>query len=278
MLSKFKSPFVSQCIDVLSCKHLFLMCPYSPSVFNRPEAVCKRVALGGVSVSMVDDGQISDGSGTFHAEQRIGPAHLYTVRTNTDGSTFETLAYMAPEENVMVINVTWTSSNVSEPAKPYPAIAPTKKMNVSTWTWSGGDSASTTSDGILIASRAASPALPTNSTIRAIITTIATRTHASITKPQSKLHLARVSSSNGRSVASGVVELTSGVAISLVVAVSDNLLEGNLHDPSTEAAALARSTSAAQVATDSASWWGKFWSKSSVSLPDSPEVTSTPTR
>ena len=174
----------------------------------------------------------------------------------------------------MIINATWTSPKFSKLVQRDSTTAPTKKMNVSTWSWQGGDSASTSHDGILLASRAASPALPINSSIRAIITTIATRTHASSSTPRSKLHLARVSSNDGRSVASGQVELTSGVAISLVVAVSDNLLEGNSHDPVDEAAALARSTSAAQVAIESASWWEKFWSKSSVSLPDSPQVAS----
>ena len=107
--------------------------------------------------------------------------------------------------------------------------------------------------------------------IRSIITAIAARVVASNGAPPAPP--APAPAYNGKVFSSfGVVELTSAVTTSIVVAISDNLVKGNAHDPTVDAVTLATSSTAANVAAEAAAWWQTFWRKTSVSLPSSPLV------
>lgn len=66
---------------------------------------CSRVALGGVSI--IQSSTFDSPQWAFMAEQRIGPAQLYTSWQTKEGSLFETLTYMDPKENIVVTNCTW---------------------------------------------------------------------------------------------------------------------------------------------------------------------------
>jgi len=81
-----------------------------------------------------------------------------------------------------------------------------------------------------------------------------------------------VRGSPARQSVSGVVTVVAGSHTSVVTAVVDNLVMGNGHNPTPDAAASATTVRPGEVTADAASHWRLFWAKSSVSLPTFPEI------
>jgi hypothetical protein len=234
------------------------------------EAVCSAVGLGGLSLSVPALGT----NATLVAEQRISTAHLWAKQTAGDnsGAALETLTYVHPRSNLVVTNVTWhgpapTQLDVSvwaigEGAVPCPA-----QGNGVGKSRCGGPSKAGSSDGLIWAWRDASKT-SSDTAFRRIRTMIAVQLPPGAASRAPSLDLG---SSKG-AASSSSVQLTSGQTVSIVVAMGDNLQQGNGHDALPATIAAAKAASAATVATDVKTWWRKFWAKSSVSLPQSPTV------
>lgn len=63
-----------------------------------------------------------------------------------------------------------------------------------------------------------------------------------------------------------------GTTVSVVIALADNLQQSNTYDPAPKAQALAQGGKADEVAHAASEFWSTYWERSSISLPQSPEV------
>lgn len=81
-----------------------------------------------------------------------------------------------------------------------------------------------------------------------------------------------VPGATGRAAVGGILKLPSGVTVSIVTALADNLVTGNKHDPTPDALAAARTATPGDVEVSAAGWWTEFWGKSGISIPAEPEV------
>lgn len=238
------------------------------------DAVCNLAGFGGVSLSLP-----ALGHAHMYAEQRIGPAHLYTRQSGTSG-TLETLTYVDPKRNVIVTNVTWIAAANS---------AKDAELNVNVWahlernTGSSGHIVSGPSDAghsgaVPWACRHASADNATG--VRRIRTAVAVALPPGAKKIKPTMLPNGSAFGNDRLgilaqvVAASSVGLKNGHTISLVTAVSDNLQQGNGYDPTQDAVQLAQSASASDIASAAAVWWQRFWNQSSIALPGSPAVES----
>ena len=74
------------------------------------------------------------------------------------------------------------------------------------------------------------------------------------------------------STATSTYTMHPGDTIYVVTTVRDNLLGGNLHNPTPDAATLALASVPAAVTAQSSASWAHFWNASSVSLPTRPAL------
>ena len=71
---------------------------------------------------------------------------------------------------------------------------------------------------------------------------------------------------------SSVYQIHPGETIHLITTAADNLIQGNAHDPTPNAAALAVSASPTAIAEASDQFWRGYWNASSVDLPTRPAL------
>ena len=248
--------------------------PLGPSGRLTP-AICNLLGFGGVSLSLP-----ALGRPVFYAEQRIGSAQLYT-RQKSEAGTLETLTYMDPEQNTIVVNVTWRATggpaaaqlNVAAWALGEDTIAPDGKA------W-GGPSAAGHRGSVLYTWRDGPK--PSNDTaIRRIRTVLGVALPAGAAAIPPTLRKSGTWYHHGlqpvsRVVAASSVPIQSGRTVSIVISVRDNLLAGDRHDPLPDAVASAQrqAASVGRIASRAAVWWRSFWAKSSITLPQSPSVES----
>jgi hypothetical protein len=241
--------------------------PTGPNALPVP-ALCSRVGLGGVRFTPVSAAAgVALGPFKIRAEQHITNATLRTIATTAAGSTLETTTFMAPEANVIITSMSWIAAG---------ADPKTLTINVSAWVYAVGgevllEGSSGGGGGALIAVRNSSEAAGGNSSsYRRVRTAIV----VALVEKGAALANAAIGAEQSRLVAFGTTVLTSSAPpTNVITALSDTLVSGNDHDPVSDAAALAHSiSSASAVAADASTYWSDFWAKSSISLPDAPQV------
>ena len=231
-------------------------------------AVCSLVGLGGVSLAvpaLLDQGPAS--TVTFHAEQRIETGHLYTRQTSAVGSV-DTLTYIHPERNVIVTNVTWSGNSATQLEIRAWVYNSTQQAHDSSASLGGLTKAEYSADCIIVTRDATRCNAECDNTIRRMRTSIAVALPAG----SKRLPPSPVSNGTARTTLGGSVTLAPGSTISLVITIADNLLRNNSYDPSAAAQTLAKRSSTIEVSNAAAKFWAEFWKRSSISLPQSPEV------
>jgi hypothetical protein len=196
-------------------------------------AVCSLVGLGGVSLAA----QKANFHQSLVAEQRTKNGQLYTKQTAAGtAGTFETLTYIHPSQNVIVTNVTSTLPKGTV-------------LDVVLWVYTNGRATAAGAEGsALWASREASTPCGHEGC------------DASIKRIRSALSVDIVGGEEGTpfnttsllpgyaSVGTHVTLPGGGETLSIVIALADNLLATNDHDPTADAQELATSSSAGAAA------------------------------
>ena len=226
-------------------------------------AVCSLVGLGGVSLSVQQ--KASSGHETLVAEQRIESGQLYTKQATDDGA-IEMLTYMHPTENALVTDVTST-------------LPAGTMLDVVLWVYRAQrDTATGSNTSLLWASRDASkPCDDTkgcDESIKRIRTALAVRFHGTTAATPFDPTKTALNGTRYAGVGAHVALPGSGKTVSVITVLADNLLEGNSHDPTSDATALAASSTATAISAAASSYWSKFWgsTSASISLPSSPAV------
>lgn len=84
--------------------------------------------------------------------------------------------------------------------------------------------------------------------------------------------VATESTATAVSTATVVYELRPGEQLQLITASADNMMTGNAHDPTADAASLALATDPSTIASASGAFWNNFWDSSLVKLPSRPAL------
>ena len=229
-------------------------------------AVCAVKALGGVSLSFnTSAGDIAE---SVSAEQSIASGTI-TGALHAAGrrGDLSAVAVVHPSKNVLLLNVSWRGAGNAN-------------VTLSTWALHGGYTAAVSTGGnsaqaagVVSRMLAANVSAAAASPFRVMWSALATRVAAAPRPPAAPVRV--VQNENNVAQASRTVTLKNGEALSLIVALADNLLiagSNNALDPSANASALAASVSASSITLAAQEELQSFFAASSVSLPTQPAI------
>jgi len=226
-----------------------------------PPAHCSVRALGGLSLT-VTGGPLAKNVTSLETEQRMAQGTLWTRRS--DGtSTLETLSYIHSEQNVIVTDVTFSSTD------------PSASLPFETTLWTAGHNTHvrTSTEAVCVTNgtggvAACSRRFHERGTTAYFAPWSAIAATLKGAPPPTKTSATTVVKPPFYNVSTVTQAYHLGVGtVNLVVALADNLIGGNEEDPNPIASSLALGASPQVVKANSQAFWSRYWNASSVSLP-----------
>ena len=248
-----------------------------------PPAVCSTRILGVLSIGTIGEAFAPEKT-SFIAEQRVANGTLWTRRVAQDGSALETEMYIHPTENLLVVDAhlsvakeatapvmlqaTLNAYGPNRHVRPDvnaacvldkgPIIGGGRKVTGGSGTWSAA------------CSRRYHLPNENTSTYYAPWSALAMTTAATGAQPTA-LHQSNQTKSGYEieyvtATFDAAIPGTS-VAVTFVIALTDNLMGSNSDDPIPTAAALVTKADATAIADASRAGWTSYWEAASVSLP-----------
>eukprot|EP01051_Picozoa_sp_SAG22_P007378 SAG22_NODE_517_length_9528_cov_3.821508_7_plen_600_part_00 len=260
---------------------------YYPAAVVRPTGIGNRVALGGLTISLVQqarmpagpqasgEGSAADNSTSFYAEERVATGEIFARRSWPGGAAFELTVSIERSTGTVLTTCVWLPSASQAGA----AAVMDATVEVSTWVAAGRPSNASMvprGSGVGVVSRGAVQRSLLATSPASIVGALAT----TLLPGGGQLLSAAARSATNDSVGSQVrhrLQVQANVSFSLATTYSDSILAGNGEDPAAAAAAAAGALSKdegarASLERQSTGWWRGLWRNASISLPAHPGV------
>lgn len=235
-----------------------------------PPALCSMRGLGGLTLNLknstVAGVALSGVNRTiFVAEQRLRNGSLWTER-RAGNSFFRSETIVHPDRNVLLTTLEYSGLTAIELELQLWVLGRTSHVRSSVTS-----SCNMTSTGVATCSRRYNPANVTG--FVSPWTALGNRVVGKHDLVRSALlEEVCVNRFECVSTATSVYRVQPGQVFQFITTASDNLLQGNAHDPASDAATLAQETAPGTVVDASSAFWRSYWNASGVLLPTRPAL------